>query len=358
MRKKSFFLILIGGLLVLLNRNLITYAEASSTISPDQNPNAEILYSVLKVKSEKEIDDSASFFDLAAKPGETITIKARIFNASNEDIKVKSLPLTTFTTSNGEIAYSSSPPKGGFDVSLKKKFADIAKTSNSILVPKLGQVETSLQFTVPKDTPNGVILGSWYFEKSSQVNAKEKKGLTINNKYSYALAVKVTVNNEVTSPNLNLIEIKPSLKNYRKVINIEVQNDQPAIVSKLVFDAEVTEKGSDKVLYKNNKGEVTMAPNSNFSYPVFLGQEQLQPGKYTMHLKAKTTDPKWNSKSWKWEKDFQISSKQARTLNKTATSDPKQESNLYGIIIAVAILLVIIIVLIVWQIAKKKYQKR
>lgn len=325
--------------------------------STKDSPNEAISYSVSKVPSEKEADQTSPFFDLAVKPNDEFDIEVKIFNSSPEDIKVKNMPLTTFTNGNGEVAYASLPPKAGLDKSLKVSFADIAKADQEIVeVPKNSEVATKMTIKVPENAPTGVILGSWYFEKADQVDDKKSEGISIKNKYSYALAVKMTVDHEIEKPNLNLLKVQPDLNNYRKVINAYIQNDQPAIVSDLKVSGEVTEKGKSDVLYKNETDKLTMAPNSNFAYPIFLGQDQLKAGTYTMHLKATTTDSKWGKKTWEWDQDFTIKAADAEKINKEAVQDPKAPLSIWWIV-AGSLLLLLLIVFIVWQTAKKKFQQ-
>lgn len=357
--------VVVLSLLLGVSGGLSTFAEDSTTTetttsTTQENPNAEVSYSVAKIPSDKEKDTQSSFFDLVVEPGDEFTIQAKMFNSSNEDMSVKSVPLTTFTNINGEIAYSSLPPEEGFDESLTTKFSEIATVESAeVDVPKASQVVTTTTIKIPADAKEGVILGSWYFEKMGQTDdeGKASEGISIKNQYSYAMAVKITVKNEIAKPNLNFLKVEPDLNSYRKVINGYVQNDQAAIISQLTFSATVTKKGSKDVLYSNDAGEATMAPNSNFPYPVFLGEDQLAAGEYTYHLKATTKDPKWEETSWEWSQDFTIKADEAKKINEAAFQDPQPSLNIWWIIGGL-LLLFIIILIIVWQVAKRKYQKQ
>lgn len=334
--------------------------HTASAEENEANANSGVQYSVNKVKNEKEIDPESSYFDLQVKPGDELTIQAVIYNAEDKDINVQQEAYTTFTNSNGEISYTSALKPDEYDKSLKVKFSDIAKvdTENPQPVAANGEAKVSMTLKIPDDAKDGVILGSWYFEKKDQVKKDEQaaSGISINNKYSYAIGVKITVDKEIEKPNLNLLGAAAGLNNYRKVVNVSIQNDQPAIVSKLTFDASVTKKGSKKVLYKNDKGEVTMAPNSHFDYPLFLGDQKFKPGKYTLHLTAKTSDSKWKAKSWSWDKDFTISSKQANKVNQKAINDPKPKLSIWWVVAAIG-LSAIVIILLVYILVSRKYKK-
>lgn len=266
-------------------------------------------YSVQKVSPESgEIKEDSSYYDLKMAPGETKTIEAKIFNKGSEEITVKDQVFSSFTNANGQIDYTKQADK--YDKSLKIKLNDIAKVKASDInakIPPSGEMTVSVDITVPEDVQPGVILGSWHFEKEGQVDENSKKeGVTINSKYAYALAIKITVDKEVEKPNLNLLNVSIGVVNYKKAFLAELQNDMPAITGKVTVEAKVTAKGKFDTLYENKLESLTFAPNSNYKFPVFLGTDQFTAGEYTYRIKATTDDPKWPSKTWEWNKDFTV----------------------------------------------------
>ena len=346
--------LLVGLTIGSLSGSLAYADEADNTTS-----NAGVGYSVQKVAPENEVNAASSFYDLAVKPGEKRTIKAKLVNPSDDEITIQSTLYTASTNQNGEISYASQPEE--FDDSLKIKLTDIAEITasdvKSVVKPNSEKI-ISVTIQVPKEAPDGVILGSWYFEKLGQGEADKKdKGIVIKNKYSYAMAIKLTVNKEIDKPNLNLLSVTTGLNNYRKVINGNVQNDQPAIVSNLSITAQVMKKGQYDVLYENSAENMIMAPNSNFPFPVFLGEKQLQAGDYTMKMTAKTVDPKWDAKTWEWQQDFTIVSKEAKELNEQAINDPKAPTPwwVYALIIlGIAFIIGLILLLLLRRKAKNE----
>lgn len=325
-------------------------------------------YSVAKVApTSPQVDESSSFYDLKTTPGEEIKIQAEVTNHGSSDMKIKMGDYTTYTNANGEINYSSPLAKEKTDKSLKIPFSDIAKIEGEgteTLSPGEKEVVT-MTINVPQDAPEGVILGSWYFEKEDEASSdtkkeeKKKTGINIENRFAYAMAVKLTVQNEIATPNMNLLKVFPDLNNYQKVINATVQNDQPAIISNLNFTGEVTKKGSSNAVLTGQLKDRKMAPNSNFNVPFFLGKEPLKAGDYTLHLKATTTDSKWEKKTWEWTKDFTITREEANKLNEEAINDPEPEPNyLLYILIAVIALLVILLLVVLFRKKKEKTTKQ
>lgn len=322
-------------------------------------------FSVSKVApTSQQVKENSSFYDMLVSPGDSLAIQARLKNSSSEEMKIKVGAYTTFTNENGEINYTSAVSKKNQDKSLKIAFSDIATLGedHSVTLAAGEEKVVSMDISVPADASDGVILGSWYFEKEGQddttQSSESDSNIQINNRFGYAMAVKLTVNQELSKPNLNLLKVKPGLNNYRKVINANVQNDQAAIVSKLNFAGEITRKGESDVLYSDVMEDVIMAPNSNFNVPYFLGNKLLKAGEYTLNLTATTNDAKWSEETWKWTMDFTITENQANKLNKAAVNDPVEEEEgpnyLLFILLGIIILLLLILLFILFRRKKKK----
>lgn len=339
---------------------VIDVGISPAVYADDQKANSAIDYSIQKITPDaKQVSETSPFYDLLVKPGDELQIQAKLQNSSKEPVVIYSEIFTTYTNNNGQISYTSKAKK--YDKSLDYKISDFAKVSASDInkeVPADSDTVVTADIKIPEDIEDGVYLGSWYFEKKGQEknNGEENTGIAINNKYSYALAVKLTVNKEIAKPHLNLLTITTGTTNYKKSIQANIQNDQPAIVSKLKIDADVMKKGKFDVLYQNKMEDIIMAPNSQFSFPIYLKKDKMKPGDYTMRLTVSTEDTKWKPKTWEWKKDFTITKADADEANKTATNDPKPDNNwLIYVIIALAI---VVLILFVVYIVKKKEVKR
>ena len=60
------------------------------------------------------------------------------------------------------------------------------------------------------------------------------------------------------------------------MILVNLQNDQKHI-NQVAFSAEITKKGHEEVLYKEEKANMQIAPNTNFSVPIALKGQPLKP---------------------------------------------------------------------------------
>lgn len=320
-------------------------------------------FSVVKIEpGTPQVNRSSAFYDLLVQPGDNVTIQAELTNYTADENTIQMGNYTTFTNDNGEINYSAALPEDKQDDSLAIPFATISNFDEGETVRLApGEKKTvSMDITVPEDAADGVILGSWYFERQAddeQEDTEEQGGIKIDNRFAYAMAIKLTVQEEITTPNMNLLSVQPGLNNYQKVINATVQNDQAAIISDLSFVGEITRQGSERVLLNESSENRKMAPNSNFNLPFFFGERQLEPGDYTLYLTATTNDPKWEEQTWEWTENFSITREQADQLNQEAINDPEPEPNyLIYILIGIIALLILILLIVLFKRKREKEQ--
>ena len=150
---------------------------------------------------------------------------------------------------------------------------------------------------------------------------------------------------------IELNEIKPILLNYRTAVTANLQNTEATIMKELIVDAKVMKKGSTKILHETKKEGLSMAPNSNFDFPINWDNQSLDTGDYVLQLNAQSGEEKWE-----FEKEFKISSKDSSDLNKEAVELEKTEPNWMLIIsVVVGLVLVFILVLIFFI---NRYQKK
>ncbi|MCC4311310.1 DUF916 and DUF3324 domain-containing protein [Carnobacterium maltaromaticum] len=324
--------------LLLLGRNV--YAENSEATIQQK---AEVSYSVKKIKAANEINETSSFYDLGVTKGENKEIQAIIANSSNQPIYVKSQIFTAFTNENGTITYNTKPKS--ISKSLKFKLSDFATIEASdkrIEVPPHSEKTVTAFIDVPKDVPDGVMLGAWYFEKENQVvENKEEQGIGIANKYSYSLAIKVTVNQEIEKPELKLKGVTTGLSNYRKAIQATIENESPGIISKLTVNAQILNEKNGELLYERKQEDMIMAPNSNFSYPIFLKDQEMKPGDYVLNVEASTNDPKWPSQNWSWSQKFSITKEKAQQINQDALNDNVSSENNNNLVLIGVLFLIV-----------------
>lgn len=303
--------------------------------------NASIGYSVSKIPSKQEINSRNSFYDLKVKPDHSYTISARIFNATKKKVVVSSDIFTTYTNDNGQIEYTNEAKS--YDKSLKNKvndFVHVYEKDKRASIPAHGSRVVHAVVRAPKSA-NGVMLGSWYFSKNSGSD-KKAKGISINNRYAYAIAIKMTSTQQPHQlPNLHLLKVKAGLNNYRKVVYSVIQNDKPTIIKGLSMKSTILSESGQKML-SGHQSNIEMAPNSTFNYSTFANDQQLPAGKYTMLLTAT-----WQSRTWNWRRNFTITDAEANQLSNKAKNDAKPPVSIWWYV-AGGVIILILLVLLVW----------
>ena len=112
---------------------------------------------------------------------------------------------------------------------------------------------------MPKENFNGVIAGGITFkEKDSEKTNSNSKGLSIQNKYAYVVALLMQQNKNTVAPDMKLNSVEPSQVNYRNVINANLQNPMAGYLNQMYVQAEVKGLSNSKLSYKANKEMLQM----------------------------------------------------------------------------------------------------
>lgn len=318
-----------------------------------QDEEGQVGYSVQKMSRD---NTEASYFDLYIKPKDKKTLKARIHNDSDKDIIVRMEIFTASTSSKVQVVYTQPSPKN--DESMQYYLEDLVKIdakNNEVKVPANDSVDVEANVSIPEEI-SGVLLGSWYFEKVNEETEDGEEGVSINNQYSYAMAIKLEAS-QISNPNLNLLKVEPGLENYKRAIIATVQNDRPALMSGVTITTSVKEKEGKKVLYESKEDNLKIAPNTTFEHPTFIDGDLLKAGKYVYEMNVKTNDSKLSKVEWDLKKEFTITDKEVSALNKGAINEKNSASNIW-LIIGIIALSVIVIVLVVWMILRNRALKK
>lgn len=295
---------------------------------------------------------SVTYFDLQMNPKQKQTLKVEITNHSKEEITVNCVANTAVTNEMGYVDYSI--PNTKPDKTLKYPFADIVKESVSEVTLKPNETKIwTAAIQMPAENYDGIILGGLHFQEKKEED-KEKESsendVQIKNEYAYVIGVKLTEKTTVVKPELELNQIKPATRNYRNVVEMNLQNTKATLVGGLAVDAKIYKKGSEKVLHESKRTDLSMAPNSNFNYSVDWENQELKPGKYKVHLVAKNKEDKWE-----WTKEFTISSDQAKKANKAALGLEKDHTWMY---IVGGVLLFILLIITTYFVGKRAAKKK
>ncbi|MFS7423491.1 DUF916 and DUF3324 domain-containing protein [Carnobacterium maltaromaticum] len=309
-------------------------------------------YSVKANIPENQINKTLTYFDLKMEPNQRQELTLTVSNSSDEKATILISPNVAMTNQNGVIDYSKMDEK--LDSTLKNPVTSLISKAQEVTLEPKESKEVSFTVQMPEQEFNGLILGGFYISKKEDDSASKdkEKDVQIKNKYSYVIGLQIRENTNEVKPVMTLHDIKPVLLNYRTAVTANLKNTEATIMKDLAVDAKVMKKGTTKVLHETKKEGMTMAPNSNFDFPISWDNQSLDPGTYMLQLVAQSGEEKWE-----FEKEFTISAKDSTDLNKEAVELEKTEPNwilIISIVIGVMFLLILVVVFFISRHQKKK----
>lgn len=298
---------------------------------------------------ENQVDKNQTYFDLRMQPGMEQDLTLVLTNPTKEKVSVTVEPNVATTNQNGEMDFTKRPKKQ--DNTLQYPFTELISDKQVVELASNETKNVTFKLKMPQEKIEGMILGGFYLYKNiGEEEEKAEANVQIKNRYSYVIGAKLTVDDQKVKPDVVLNEIKPDLLNYRTVVTANLQNIKPTMIGKFKVEAKIYQKGKTEVLHETTKENMTMAPNSNFDFPINWDNQRLEPGKYQLKLHASSND-----ENWEFDKEFTIEKTDSDRLNKEAVELEEQPMNWYLII---GIGLVIIVFLVVCVVVYKKNKKK
>lgn len=111
-------------------------------------------------------------------------------------------------------------------------------------------------------------------------------------------------------PDLRLSQVKVKLEQGSLMLVTRIQSPVATLFRNLQVKAEVTERGSQKILERQRTNGMTIAPATQFNYLMKL--KSLSPGHYKLKVTATS-----GTKRWRFIKPFTISKGQAWQFKQT-----------------------------------------
>lgn len=282
----------------------------SNEVLANTNDNVQPMggFSIEGIPNSNQIDMSAGYFHLYEKPSEEDQIRVKLINDSSQDKSLSVKVVDANTNITGNIDYTGNIKN---NPRLTLPLTSILKVESSeVVVPKHSNIETSLNLKMPPQTFEGIILGGIVISESQQ---PDKNNAGVSNTYSYTLGVVLT-NTKTTEMKKNidvtLDNVEARLSEGKKVIEADILNNYPFIFSRGNIQGTIREKEGGKVIKKVSKDNVSIAPYSIFPLQFDWQKKQVKSGKYIFSGQLED-----GQQTWKFEKEFVISSEQAKKIN-------------------------------------------
>ncbi|MFW5438187.1 DUF916 and DUF3324 domain-containing protein [Paenibacillus apiarius] len=303
-------------------------------------------YSVKANIPANQINKNLTYFDLKMSPGSKQTISLTVKNGSTEEVELMIEPNTAITNQNGVIDYSKHEYEK--DSSLKHAFSELISPKQKVTLQGNETKEVPFTIQMPQESFDGIILGGFYIYKINQADITEENNhIQLKNEFSYVIGVKLSETEKRVRPELKLNEVHAGLMNYRPVVTANLQNTEAVIVNNLEVDARITKEGQQETLYETKESQMSMAPNSNFDFPVRWDGQRLEPGKYHVYVTAND-----GNQTWEFDKMFEIKGEDAKQINESAvttaveTAVEKENTLLFLGLGALILALILIIILL------------
>lgn len=269
-------------------------------------------FSVSPVFSEKQVDSDLGYFYLRTEPNTTQEVKVTVKSLREAPTTISVHVNDAVTNENVSVEYSNDTPE--LDDSLEHPLSELLQVKESeqeITVSNFEKKTVTLTLSLPKDPFSGIKLGGIRFLEKSQED--ESEGLT--NRYGYTVGVMLTQDNEPFNEgaNLQLNEVGATLNRGMKVVYATLQNPEPKLLGGLTIDATVYKEGESEPLLSESRKQLSVAPNSSFSYLIPWGIEELKAGTYELRLTATSGE-----NSWEWNETFNVGAQEASDINAQA----------------------------------------
>ena len=332
---------------------LIVILLIGSLISPIiGQAEGSMAYSAKANIPENQINKTLTYFDLKMEPGQEQEISLTVSNSSDKQTTIILSPNSATTNQNGVIDYGQN--KGKVDSTLKIPLSSVISKEQEVTLAPNETKQVLFTLKMPDKLFNGILLGGFYVTKKEEAeDSKEaEKNVQIKNNYSYVIGIQLRETLEEVKPQLKMNQIKPALLNYRTAVTVNLQNTEATIIKEFDVHAKVRKKGNGTVLHEATKADMSMAPNSNFDFPISWDNQSLEPGTYTLDMTAKSGENQWT-----FEEDFTISAKESKTLNTDAVELEKKAPNWTLIILSVIGAMTLLIGGMLYLIYKHKKKK-
>jgi len=331
-KKLQFIIAMVLGVILGGSFSMSAYAADGNNVG----------YSVSAKIPKNQINKKNSFFDLKMKSEQKQQLQVRVYNITNQDIRVKSAIHTAWTNAAGSVEYVK--PTSSYDPSLHYKMSDIAKIrgNNVITIPAGSSKLVTADVSMPKTSFKGVILGGWYFKRvDSKVTGTVKGENSVKSIYTYTVGIKFTVGKE-PNPDMKLGKVAAGLSDYHRGVIAKLRNPTAVIIPRLKVTSIITNRDGGGTVKSEKKENVMMAPNSVYDYPMLYGKTELKAGNYHLHLVAKNTD-----REWVFDRDFTITKVEADKYNHDAVENPGISIWLLVALGALGMLILILLILLI-----------
>lgn len=268
-------------------------------------------FTISAVLPSNQIDASVSYFDLRVSRQQVQELQVEIKNDGDQTM-LATVELNSARTGNN--ATKIYTDKGENDASLKYPITSMATVLDpTITVAAHTTVIARVQLTIPDVEITGDILGGIVVRATTDSESQStgsEENINIENQVAYVLGLKLSMNDTVVKPNLNLMGVQAQLVDYRTSVTARLQNDQARIMNGVLIEGEIYKKDSSTALTEVMIPEGQISPNTNFDVVFDWNGKKIDAGTYRLHLRAE-----YEGEVWEWDETFEVTDSEAADVN-------------------------------------------
>lgn len=290
---------------------------------------------------ENQINKNVTYFDLQMSPNQEEKIYVHLTNTSSQEVKIKPAINRARTNPIGVIEYNKKSEK--LSSNAQANIEDIAKIdAKEIKLAANEQYDLEIKIKMPSKKLEGVQAGAIYLLQESKDDTKGN----IKNQYAREIGLILQSSDpKKIDSELSFTKVTAGQMNYRNSILLDLDNSKPKFMKLKDISATIKKKGNDKVLHEVKQPNMTIAPNTKFTFPISLNSDEYKSGKYIVTFSANEGEKKWNL-----SKELTIDSKEGKELNNKdvlVQNKPSFWQQNKWMILIIALLVIVIISLLI-----------
>ncbi|MGX7030056.1 DUF916 domain-containing protein [Vagococcus zengguangii] len=287
-------------------------------------------FSVRILPAAHQLEEYHKYFNLLLAPGETDALPIAI---SNESQQAKVFTITicdASTNSHGIVDYSKDIPT--FYDDKRVKVTDLFdKTKMQVTVPAWSEHQLEIPIKMVSQNFDGVILGG------VTISEKKESEEMVANLYAYTFAIQIRQNSHEVIPKIHYQKIEVERFGSDYAIAMTLNNPTQTLVAHLKGEFKLSDIQSKKVIYKETRDNLSIAPNNRFKLPIYL-DENLKKGHYRYEIILKNTEDEW-----RFVDDILITSKEENQLHELEERKKINDKLVFYILLTVVFILFLII---------------
>ncbi|ENZ5600130.1 DUF3324 domain-containing protein [Enterococcus hirae] len=298
-------------------------------------------FSVRSLEEDGSVNEQG-YYIFEGNPNEEESVTIEIMNNSNESIKIGVEAIPAQTNQNGITSFIS---KENLDETLEFPFDTLVENKEETIELNTGETKKyTTKLNYPTKKWGGEILGGFRFYQETALQDQQ-----VTHQFAYTVGVLMRQKNiELPVNELIAQDARMGQRNYRNVIEINLQNKQPVSIRTMEVNAKVYYQEEKDPLIQYEKENLRMAPNSNFDFGIPTFSQLVRAGNYRVELIVKA-----DTETYHFVENFHISSSAANTLNQTALDIELPTPWLTYLLIGIGIIL---ICLILYLLLKDKFK--